>query len=275
MRDGDPLFAALEALRDELPRLMLVGGWVPQLYFDYVVGWPERRPLLTEDVDMAIARSGARGKDLADLLEREGFEPVFKSLDTPPVVAYRGPRGGAQAEVEFITVKRSGRDPVSVNVLGIQAQPLSYVDVLLANPLRLRIPGDDLPSRRGLDVTVPAPAAFVFHKCLVFPRRRDRVKRGKDLYSVFDVVDTFMAKEPNRTRFLDELGELAGAWPGRFRRAVRVLEDHFADVDSEGVRLVEEQRPADAFPGLPGAQFRLYVLGVFRSLLEAITPSRR
>ncbi|MBA4371167.1 MAG: hypothetical protein C0418_06300 [Coriobacteriaceae bacterium] len=46
-----------------------------------------------------------------------------------------------------------------------------------------------------------------------------------------------------------------------------MLRSHFLDVDSEGIRLVEEQRPADALPGLAPAQFRRYVLAVFRDLI--------
>lgn len=45
---------------------------------------------------------------------------------------------------------------------------------------------DDAGPKKDLMVKVPTPAAYIFHKGLIFTRRKDRGKRAKDFYYIFD-----------------------------------------------------------------------------------------
>lgn len=69
---------------------------------------------------------------------------------------------------------------------------LRYVDLLLANKWFLPL---DVLSDGELEgrVWVPTPAAFVFHKGLVYKKRTDQLKREKDLCYIFYVLDASRA----------------------------------------------------------------------------------
>ena len=69
---------------------------------------------------------------------------------------------------------------------------LRYVDLLLANKWFLPL---DVLSDGELDgrVWLPTPAAFIFHKGLVYKKRTDPLMREKDLYYIFYVLDGFRA----------------------------------------------------------------------------------
>ena len=48
------LFKVLEDLRDYLPYLVLIGGWVPYIYRNYLWKGEVDKPYLTADIDIGI-----------------------------------------------------------------------------------------------------------------------------------------------------------------------------------------------------------------------------
>jgi hypothetical protein len=84
--------------------------------------------------------------------------------------------------IEFLVPER-GRGCAAVKDLpdlGMNAQPLRFLDVALQKTIRLHF--DDIP------VTVPHPAAFALHKLLVAGRRKSAAKRKRDIDSALDVL---------------------------------------------------------------------------------------
>lgn len=82
----------------------------------------------------------------------------------------------------------SREDPVIEVQKGLHAEVLRYIIISLDNVMALTV--DDLADAglQPLEVNVPTPAAYIFHKGLVFQRRKNRNKKAKDLYYIFDIL---------------------------------------------------------------------------------------
>lgn len=261
----------LVVLRDYLPNIVIGGGWVPLIYYHYVLG-KTVEPLMTRDIDLIVPRQVpiVGSKSIDQLLTEAGLKVELIGSGTPPVTCYEGTMDGTDVEVEFLThwQGRGGQAAARVQA-GLTAQRLRYMAVLLDEPLLVEIPG--LALRGGsTTVRVLSPGAYIFNKGLVFPRRTQEAKKAKDLYYIFDIL----ANCPElRDQVVDDLAKMRTGYPSAWFRGFRQnLDISFAGVTSEGVRLVTSQRPGNAFPWLNEAQFRQYVVGILQTLLADITP---
>jgi len=262
----DPvLLVGLRAIGPYLDDVVVGGGWVPYLYSVYQPPAAAAVRLATRDIDVAVARSLAqREKSLNQLLTEADFRCEFRSRGIPPVTLYVASRGNEEIEIEFITSAQGPSEGVRTVQSGLTAQELRYVDLLLAN--KWSLPLDSLTDGE-LDgqVWVPNPGAFVLHKGLVYERRSDPLKKEKDLYYIFYVLDGFgVWHEWIRS----DMARLAKSAPRWFRRCRSDLEAAFATPESPGVDAILNQRPGTAYPGLDDDQFRQYGWTVMQDLLE-------
>lgn len=152
---------------------------------------------------------------------------------------------------------------------GLSAQSLRFISIPLTNVIEVEI--DDIPVVDGsstLNVKIPSPEAYIFHKGLVFARRKGQQKKAKDLYYIFDILANCLEL---RERIMKGSKELKKAYPPPwFRRFIGNLEVNFSDMTSDGVMLVLSQRPAGAFPNLNDEQFKQYVLGTLQGFIGEI-----
>jgi hypothetical protein len=116
-------------------------------------------------------------------------------------------------------------------------------------------------------VKVPSPQAYIFHKGLVFDKRREESKKAKDLYYIFEVLTNCNTIEE---RILSGLVELKDNYPAWFNKFRKNLSFNFADSSSDGVLMVTGQRPAYMLPELNEDQFKQYVFRSFKKLVESI-----
>ena len=79
------LLPILREMKEHLPRLVLIGGWVPQLHrrFGSGGGW-SRDPISTIELDILLTKQapGLGSKPLSDTLYKAGFRPVDENM--PP-----------------------------------------------------------------------------------------------------------------------------------------------------------------------------------------------
>jgi hypothetical protein len=260
------LLVGLKALKPYLDDLVIAGGWVPYLYAAREQPSEEAVGLKTRDLDLAVPREvPQRGKTIDQLLGDAGFTCERRSLDIPPVTHYVATHEGDEVEIEFITSARGADPGVRTVQNGLTAQELRYVDLLLEQ--RWALPLDDL-SGGELEgrVWVPTPAAFILQKTLAHTKRTDPLKKEKDLYYIFYIMDGFRAW---RSWIREELATLAIVRPGWCRRGFRDLAAAFATPASSGVDALLNQRPGTAYPGLNDDQFRQYAWSVMQELLKA------
>lgn len=188
-----------------LQHLVLAGSWCLVLYRHYFDRNDLFTTLRTRDMDFLVpVPLDLRNKvDIPALLEDLGF-----------LVELKGSAGYLQllhpeVMLEFLVPMR-GREtnrPFDLPQLGLNAQPLRFMDVALSKTIQL--PFEDIP------VTAPHPAAFVLHKLLVAPRRASVEKRDKDLNAALMILDLLEKREE-----IPLVRSLLNGFPRPWRRSI-------------------------------------------------------
>jgi hypothetical protein len=271
---------ALIPLGAYLGEVVLCGSWVPFVYRRWMLGKREGQGTVrTLDIDLAAPSPlPLRGRPLADQLRGAGYRVMrrperplwdLEGDAGPQVTHFERPDA---PYLELITAHRGTGPQGGVREIqeGVGAAELEHVDILLADPRLVPIPGTSMAVR------VPSPAAYVFQKGLTFTKRQGPEKKAKDLANLFDVLHNFPELHDGT---LAGTKSLAGRSGKALRDAFRAnLESAFASADAEGVRLVEAQQPhpygefvrRDVTHG--PRQFRELVVSRFKELLEALGP---
>lgn len=208
-------------------------------------------------------------KLLDEILTGAGLQTVYKTRSQPPVVHYEGEIDGLDVEIEFLTDLKGSGDAEVIEVQpGLHAEALRYLNVLIENTIEVAI--DDVPgieAGTNLGVRLPSPAAFIFNKGMVFPRRRERLKKGKDLYYVFDLL---AYREDFRYQIVADLIRLGERYRPWFKTFKNNLAAAFSDPGSEAVVLTADQRPPDAFKAMNESQMRQFVFSAFQDFLASL-----
>ncbi len=154
-----------------LPGVVIIGSWCVLFYESYFNTPGYRASIRTRDLDIAIPLPPKFGHkiDLASQLGELGFVVDFKGSNG--YIRFLHP----DLIVEFLVPER-GRDtntPFDVPKLGINAQPLRFLDLLL---------GETIPVPfRSLSLRLPHPANFALHKLLISGRRHsDKAERDRE-----------------------------------------------------------------------------------------------
>lgn len=195
-----------------LNHLTLTGSWCLLLYRQYFERDELFSGLRTRDMDflVTIPLSIRQNVDVPELFKDLGF-----------LIDYKGSEGYMQlihpeVMLEFL-VPQHGREhnrPYDLPQLGLNAQPLRYMDVALMKPITLKF--------EGIAVRVPHPACFALHKLLVAPRRKEEFKRERDVEIGVQLL-TLLLNRKDQDVFKDVLNQFPQAW----RRTVfHVLETH-------------------------------------------------
>ena len=258
------LLKTLDTLKPYLEDIVIVGGWVPYLYRKYGA-IPARHPSVrTGDIDIAVPNVVPdKGRTTIDeLLSGAGYTTriygsnsgaVKYELDTPPT------------EIEFITPEIGKPKEESIAVQsGLLAQPLRYLGILLDSTRQITITERLADLDFTAAVKVPTPAAFVFQKTLTSPLRRDKNKEAKDLYYIFDLLDS---TPETRSQIPAEIKALVGNYPVTwFKTAISNLQKYFPKSGGEGPILVATQYSGQ----MNSETFLNYVQRIFNDMIELL-----
>lgn len=118
-------------------------------------------------------------------------------------------------------------------------------------------------------IKVPTPAAYIFHKGLIYKRRRDQRKMYKDLYYIFDILTGSPDRAPSIIKDFEGLSKKYQGW---FQRLIKNIDTDFTGPASDVVLGVVGQRPPDAFAGLDDDQFKNFVFGTLLEIKETLLP---
>jgi len=191
--------------------------------------------LRTQDVDVAGARDADIDvavpdveADVPTLLEglEMGFLPVPPLDPKHPSTSFK--IRGQALRVDLLCPKRGAADdPVFIRRFGAAAQPLAYLDYLLAEPERAVL----IDGGAAL-VNVPAPARFAFHKLLVATLRPAafQAKAEKDIVQAAQVLEVLVEARP---------GDLPPAWD-----SLRGAGRNWDRAASRGLALLGRRHPA-------------------------------
>ena len=262
----------LRILKDYLSEIVIGGGWAPFIYYRYLLKDKEHEPIFTRDIDLMVQSQVPviGSKTVDQLLVESGFEAIFKSRDIPPLVHYEGNVDGLDVEIEFLTDQTGSSPDLVLEVQhGLQAEALRFMSIVVENVIEVTIDATVATGdQSALKIKVPTPSAYIVHKGLVFRRRRDREKRAKDLYYIFDIITGCSRIKPD---IMDGFEGLSEKYPAWFRTFVNNLSLYFEGPSSEGVLWVAEQRPPSAFPGLNEDQFKRYIFAAFGKTIQNLS----
>jgi len=205
------LFRTLEGA-GVLDHVVLIGSWCLLPYKHYFAGVPFEPGIRTRDIDLLVP-TPLRLKQPVDI------EQILVPLG---FVLRRGGEKGymqfvhAELMLEFIVPDRGrGSDkPYDLQALGINAQPLRFMDFLCKDVLHLPF--------GGLEVSVPHPARFALLKLIVSGRRQKAVKRENDLRQAGLVIRALVDSGQQET-LREAFSAMPKNWQGDVRRALVAL----------------------------------------------------
>ena len=189
------LLPVLRDLHAHLGRLVIIGGWVPQLHRSFGPdGEWAITPLGTTEVDVLLTQPDAAsiaGITVSEALEQAGFHPV--GGDT----LYVWERNSGQGQrIEFFVDHQGSWDGAhSVQPIegggSVEAISLPGLNVLRDNSVLLPVPlGATDALETVASVRVPELGVFAVHKGAHFQRRPDRARKAKDLHYIVDLMQS-------------------------------------------------------------------------------------
>ncbi len=189
-----------------LDRMVLIGSWCLVFYEDYFTGTDYGASIRTRDMDFLIplpARFKTR-VDLQELLKDLGFILVHRGRDG--YITFQNP----DLIVEFLVPERGrGSDgPYRIPDLGINAQPLRFLDFLTENTIQI--------SRDDVKVTIPHPIHFAIHKLVISPRRKNKEKGSRDTQQACALLTQLIQKGE-----ADTIARVFSSIPKKWQATVR------------------------------------------------------
>jgi hypothetical protein len=192
------LLDLLWSIREYLPQILIIGGWVPHLYRRYggFSAWSAELSF-TYEMDVLVDRSLPPGHraPLAELLKAAGLHPA--DSDARGAI-WEGESSGI-AKMELFT-PHVGTARRQAEVTSIKQQPnLAGISLTDTELLREHTTSLTIPMRRGnatIQIIVPSLGAFVATKAATFfkrpPDARDSAgghpKSAKDLLYIRDLL---------------------------------------------------------------------------------------
>ncbi|UCD55706.1 MAG: hypothetical protein JSV93_02655 [Candidatus Omnitrophota bacterium] len=154
-----------------LKHIILIGSWDIYFYKYYFKSKKYSTYIRTKDIDFLIPIPFKFDKkiNIIELIEDLGFLEIYKS--SKGYIKFEHP----DLTLEFLVPERGrGYDkPYSIPQLAINAQPLRFLDFLIANTISI--------NAEGLHIRLPHPASYALHKFIIFKRRRKIDKHDRDI----------------------------------------------------------------------------------------------
>jgi hypothetical protein len=185
----------------------IVGSWCFRIYQQFL--GVSVYPVRTDDLDILVPLPWrGRAVDLAELLRCMGF---VERITPDESTVYHRPG----IRVEFLSAARgrAAGKAAPARGLGVRSQPLRFMDLLLDNPLSVKI-------MAGVTVRVPAPTAFLLHKLLICLRRTKEHKRVKDMAQAIAVARFVLGSDAERGKLQDAWRTLLPSWRERVFKAI-------------------------------------------------------
>lgn len=198
-----------------LKHIVLIGSWCTLFYKSYFGHIKYAPALKTRDIDLLVPHPPAISDktNVAELLKDLGF-----------VVGFDAPQGYIRLEhpgliVEFLTIEkgRPSDKPYPLPKLGVNAQPLRFLEVLASNTITAKV--------EDFSVTLPHPANFALHKLLISQRRSNRQKEEKDRESAVRILEALISKSEQDT-IKKVFLSLPARWQSKIKKALQALDNN-------------------------------------------------
>ena len=169
---------------DCISHIIIVGSWAEYLYCETGVLPSYSVNIKTLDLDLLVKnlRYPRQGINLPELAKAAGYRVESERMTGITKLLLPG-----SLEVEFLLSKKSaGKEAAFKTKLGVTAQTLRAMELLLKNTIRI--------DYYGMALELPSPEAYVLHKMIINKERKG--KSEKDRMSINE-----MYKHLDRSRF--------------------------------------------------------------------------
>jgi hypothetical protein len=231
-------FYVLEDIRDYLPDLTLVGGWMPYIYSNFL--WKNfiKNTVTTADIDFGVGQTISRDytKTIYETLTSLDYRERHPQMDRMyPIVLYK-----EKIPVEFVTYPNADINRIEKMVgKQIQINKIDKFEFLLKYRVPIRI---QVKKKNGsYIVNCPKPSAFLHHKGATFIDRENKQKQAKDLHYMYFIL----RYAPEIEVILKEISEYKKA--GYFKNATGNLNKYFERISSPGCLMVEQENGPDEY----------------------------
>ncbi|MBN1766019.1 MAG: hypothetical protein JW860_12225 [Sedimentisphaerales bacterium] len=227
-------YDVLYDIRDYLPGLTLVGGWLPYVYSNHLWKRTIHPPVTTVDIDFGLGQSGCAGysRTIYETLSSLGYKERHLSMDRNfPVVLYK-----ESVPVEFITYPAVNlRSIEKIAGKEIHINKIDQFGFLLKHRIQIGIQQE----KQKLTLYCPKPSAFLYHKAATYMNREYREKQSKDLYYMYFIL----RYAPDIENILNDVSQYA--LKNIFKDAPANLDADFSRIFSRGCLLVERENGPD------------------------------
>lgn len=167
---------------DCISHIIIVGSWAEYLYIEAGVLPSYSASIKTLDLDVLIKnlKSPRLGVNLPQLAKEEGYQIEHERLTGITKLLLPG-----SLEVEFLLSKRGAGNEIALRTnLGVMAQTLHHMDMLLANTISINY--------YGFPIEIPSPEAFLLHKMIINKDRKKKAEKDRltinEMYKHLDKV---------------------------------------------------------------------------------------
>lgn len=171
-----------------------------------------------DTIDIAVSDLQSSAPEILGQLAM-GFIPIPQLDPREPSTSFR--IRGQELRVDLLTpLLGKPRGPIFVPAFGSQAQPLRFLDYLIAEPMPAIVVGQ----RAMALVSVPRPERFAFHKLLVSESRTAAfaTKAAKDRLQALQVLEVLIEEAPDGlAEAKTELVARGKSWGDKLARALR------------------------------------------------------
>lgn len=213
------LSAVLKELQAKgvLGGLVIVGSWCQYYYRILFDNAPEIPLLRTLDIDFLVPNP-AKFKtkvDVSELLNLLGFDSDFDYRTG--LVKYVHP----DLEIQFLTpaLGRVKDTPYEIRQLNINAEGLTYMKMLQDYKINM--------THEGITIWLPEPEAYTLHKVLISSKRKDPVKKEKDLMAAKSIGELCLESENRRGRLKTIYAHLPKKWQRTISTELKELSPEF------------------------------------------------
>jgi len=195
-----------------LEDIILIGSWCHFFYKVYFSDAQEIPLLRTLDIDFLIPNPPKIHKDvnIPEILETLDFIPSHDYLTG--YTKYVHP----ELELEFLIAelgRGKGNKPYEIPKLHINAQGLRFLNLLQWYTLKIKY--------NNINVTVPEPAAYVFHKFIIYERRLNKEKQKRDLSSAKEIGEFLLQDKTQQKKIIGIFYSLPVKWQKVILRNVK------------------------------------------------------
>jgi len=207
------LYSVLSSLHNAgvLKDCILIGSWC-QDFYRHIFGNPFQIPAATTtDADLLIPKRLKFNKavNITEIMEKNGFKKEIDYMSQLVKFIHE------DFKFEFLTEAgaKSEENVFRFKNFNLSAQELHFMNIPLSYNFIIKF--------RDISIRIPEPEAFALHKLIVSQRRKNPVKKEKDIATARGLFEYFTTKKEHIIRLKQIYSEFPKGWQNKINDALK------------------------------------------------------